>query len=170
MAHQIDETSIGRASYASTQREWHGLGELMLPGQTVEQWQERAGMLYRVQRSFVRYATIRPDGVDTPESQARLIEGMRTIDDQHVLFRSDTGAPLGIVSDGYKVVQPSDVLDFFREWADMGGLTIESAGVLFGGKRYFATAKLADGVSVGAESENVATSISMPNWTFPSAK
>lgn len=27
--HQIDEVSKGRASYASTQREWHGLGEMM---------------------------------------------------------------------------------------------------------------------------------------------
>ena len=139
MAHQIDTLSIGRASYASTQREWHGLGELMLPGQSVEEWQARAGMNYRVQRGFVRYATQRDQPVDS----------MRTVDDQVVLFRSDTGAPLGIVSDSYKIVQPSDVLDFFREWADMGGLTIESAGVLFGGKRYFATAKLADGVSVG---------------------
>jgi len=45
-------------------------------------------------------------------------------------------------------VQPAAVLEFFREWADKGGVTIESAGVLFGGKRYFATAKLGDAVSV----------------------
>jgi phage/plasmid-like protein (TIGR03299 family) len=148
MAHEIDTYSIGRASYASTGREWHGLGELMQPGQTVEQWQAAAGMNYKVKRAFVRYATQRPDD-DTPQAQARLIEGMRTINDRVVLFRSDTGADLGIVSDSYKIVQPSDVLEFFCEWADMGGLTIESAGVLFGGRRYFATAKLADGVSVG---------------------
>jgi phage/plasmid-like protein (TIGR03299 family) len=72
-----------------------------------------------------------------------------------LLFRSDTQDALGVVSDGYKVVQPREVLEFFREWADAGGLTIESAGVLFGGKRYFATAKLADGVCVDGYSDKI---------------
>jgi phage/plasmid-like protein (TIGR03299 family) len=49
-------------------------------------------------------------------------------------------------------VQPREVLEFFREWAQANACTIESAGVLFGGKRYFATAKMSDGVFVdGAE-------------------
>ena len=38
MAHQIDTTSLNRASYASTQREWHGLGELMPMGADIETW------------------------------------------------------------------------------------------------------------------------------------
>jgi phage/plasmid-like protein (TIGR03299 family) len=46
-------------------------------------------------------------------------------------------------------VQPREVLEFFREWAQANACTIESAGVLFGGKRYFATAKMSDGVFVG---------------------
>lgn len=145
MAHEIDTTSLGRASYASTQREWHGLGELMTPDATIEQWQEQAGMTYQVKRAYVRYATARNQGE----------QDMRSISDRVVLFRSDTGADLGIVSDSYKVVQPADVLNFFREWANMGGLTIESAGVLFGGKRYFATAKLANGILIDGYSDKV---------------
>jgi phage/plasmid-like protein (TIGR03299 family) len=141
MAHMIDTLSKGRASYASTQREWHGLGELMPAGQTIEQWQAAAGMDYEIKRGLVRYATERLD----PNAA---IHNLRTIDDKIVLFRSDTGAPLGVASDGYKVVQPAAVLEFFREYAAKGGMTIESAGVLFGGKRYFATAKLGDAVSV----------------------
>jgi len=141
MAHQIDTISRSTASYASTQREWHGLGQLMPAGQTVEQWQAAAGMDYQIKRGRIRYATevVNPN---TPASQ------LQTVDDKLVLFRSDTLAPLGVVSDSYKVVQPAAVLEFFREWADKGGVTIESAGVLFGGKRYFATAKLGDAVSV----------------------
>jgi len=141
MAHQIDTISRSTASYASTQREWHGLGQLMPAGQTVEQWQAAAGMHYQIKRGRIRYATERLD----PNAP---MHNLKTIDDKIVLFRSDTGAPLGVVSDGYKVVQPAAVLEFFREWADKGGVTIESAGVLFGGKRYFATAKLGDAVSV----------------------
>ena len=140
MAHQIAFKN-GIAQYASTQREWHGLGQLMPVGATVEEWQKQAGMDYKIQRSRIRYATemVNPN---TPASQ------LQTVDDKLVLFRSDTRAALGVVSDSYKVVQPAEVLEFFREWADKGGVTIESAGVLFGGKRYFATAKLADAVSV----------------------
>lgn len=142
MAHQIDTTSLNRASYASTQREWHGLGELMPAGQDIDAWAQAAGMEYRVQRGIIRYATERL----TPDAA---IHNLKSIEDKLVLFRSDTGAPLGVVSDSYKVVQPREVLEFFREWAQANACTIESAGVLFGGKRYFATAKMSDGVFVG---------------------
>jgi len=145
MAHQIDTTSLNRASYASTQREWHGLGELMPAGQDIETWAQAAGMEYRVQRAVVRFATQRLD----PANALIPAQVLQSIDDKLVLFRSDTGAPLGVVSDSYKVVQPREVLEFFREWAQANACTIESAGVLFGGKRYFATAKMSDGVFVG---------------------
>lgn len=144
MAHQI-MVKNNIAQYASTQREWHGLGQLMPVGESVEKWQEAAGMNYEVQRGYVRYATER--------NQA--FEQLRVVDDKVVLFRSDTKDALGVVSDGYKVVQPRDVLAFFRDWAQAGGMTIESAGVLFGGKRYFATAKLADGVCVDGYADKV---------------
>lgn len=145
MAHQIYTNATGTASYASTQREWHGLGQLMLPGQSIEKWQEEAGMNYEVQRGYVRYATERNQNA----------EEMCVVKDKVVLFRSDTKDALGVVSDSYKVVQPREVLEFFRDWATAGGMTIESAGVLFGGKRYFATAKLAEGVCVDGYSDKV---------------
>lgn len=144
MAHEI-MIKNGVAQYASTQREWHGLGQLMPAGQDVDAWAQAAGMEYEVKRGFVRYATERNQPADQ----------MQVVKDKVVLFRSDTLAPLGVVSDGYKVVQPREVLEFFREWADAGGLTIESAGVLFGGKRYFATAKLADGVCVDGSQDRI---------------
>lgn len=143
MAHQIDTVSLGRASYASTQREWHGLGETMTPGTSIEEWATAAGMAYSVKRASVRYAVSHAEGDQQPDA-------FRKVPGQVVLFRDDTKADLGIVSEGYKVVQPRAVLEFFREWADMGGMTIESAGVLFGGRRYFATAKLAEGVMIGS--------------------
>jgi phage/plasmid-like protein (TIGR03299 family) len=144
MAHQIMFKN-GVAQYASTQREWHGLGQMMPAGQSVEAWQQAAGMDYEVQRGYVRYATERGQNADQ----------MRVVKDKVVLFRSDTKDALGVVSDSYKVVQPSEVLDFFRDWAQAGGMTIESAGVLFGGKRYFATAKLAEGVCVDGGKDKV---------------
>src|ERR1700750_1449742 len=106
MAHQIDTVSIGRASYASTEREWHGLGETMVRGASVEEWAEAAGMSYRVKRATVRSATSHAEGDQQPD-------GVRKVHGQVVLFRDDTKADLGIVSEGYKIVQPVDVLEFF---------------------------------------------------------
>lgn len=147
MAHEI-MIKNGVAQYASTQKEWHfgdTQHQILLPGASVEEWQKASGMDYQIQRGFVRYATER----------GQTAEQMQKVDDKVVLFRSDTKSPLGVVSDSYKVVQPKEVLEFFREWADAGGLTIESAGVLFGGKRYFATAKLAEGVYVDGHKDKV---------------
>ncbi len=148
MAHQIDTFSKGRASYASTQREWHGLGQLMTYGQTIEQWQAAAGMDYQIKRGRVRYATelLGPDAS---------VSDLQVFDDKVVLFRSDTGAALGLVSESYKVVQPAAVLELFREWAAAGGVTIESAGVLFGGKRYFATAKLSETMCIDGTQDKI---------------
>jgi phage/plasmid-like protein (TIGR03299 family) len=98
-------------------------------------------MDWKVLRSSIRYATERD----------ATVENLKVWKDQQVLFRSDNKKPLGVVSASYKVVQPKEVLEFFRDYADQGGLTIESAGALFDGKRYFATAKLADGVDLGGK-------------------
>lgn len=144
MAHMIDTVSLGRASYASTQREWHFANtghQVLRPGAPIEEWAGASGMNYKVQRAVIRYATERL-------SADAAVHNLKSIEDKLVLFRSDTGAPLGVVSDSYKVVQPAEVLDFFRSWADANACTIESAGVLFGGKRYFATAKMSEGVFV----------------------
>lgn len=137
MAHQLDTISRATVSYASTRREWHGLGQLMPIGATVEEWQKQAGMDYQIKRGRVRFAT-------QPLSTTDYVGNLQTVDDKVVLFRNDTFAPLSVVSESYKVVQPAEVLELFREWAAAGGVTIESAGVLFGGKRYFATAKLSE--------------------------
>jgi phage/plasmid-like protein (TIGR03299 family) len=144
MAHEI-MIKNGVAQYASTQQEWHGLGQLMPAGQSIEAWQAAAGMDYEVLRGYVRYATER----------GQTAEQMQVVKDKVVLFRSDTKDALGVVSDSYKVVQPREVLEFFRNWAEAGGLTIESAGVLFGGKRYFATAKLADAVGLDGKLDTI---------------
>ena len=115
---------------------WHGKGQTIQATDTLEQIQEKAGLLYNINRGRVRYAV----DPKAPPSQ------LRPVPDKVVLFRDDTGAPLGIVSDSYQIVQPAQVLEFFREWAQLGGAQIETAGALFGGARYFVTAKIADAV------------------------
>jgi phage/plasmid-like protein (TIGR03299 family) len=137
MAHEITINTAGVAEMAyAGATPWHGLGQALDAGAGLETWQAAAGMDWRIQRATVRYAT--GHGQDAAD--------YATLPDRHVLLRSDTKAPLGIVSDGYKIVQPKAVLEFFRDLTQDQGFTLETAGTLFGGKRFWALAK------IGAES------------------
>ena len=139
MAHELDIRN-DVASFAHVgEAAWHGLGQKLAEGASIDEWQTQAGMDWMIKRAVVRYATGHGQGADA----------WRSMDDRHVLLRSDTGEALGIVSDEYKVVQPRAVLDFFNTTAMQQGFTLDTAGVLFGGKRFWALAKIdADAVIV----------------------
>ena len=133
MAHQIDMTN-GRANMASTQREWHNLQNRIEEGDTLEIIAQKAGMTHRIRKGFVRYATSR----DAAEAN------YRQMDDKVVLFRDDTGNPLGVVSDSYKIVQPMQVVEFFRDLVSRHGFKMATAGCLFDGRKYWALAETGD--------------------------
>lgn len=117
---------------------WHGLGQSLDKGASIEQWEQAAGFNWRVQRSIVRYCADRANPNAAPHQ----------FPEQHVLFRSDDKKPLGIVSQRYKVVQPREVLEFFRDVTEVTGGHLETAGTLFGGKRFWALANLGNTESI----------------------
>lgn len=136
MAHELD-FSTGKPAIAylsTTPTPWHGLGQALTPGQPLEVWRTEAGLDYEVLRSEVLFHAI--TGGATP------YEG------KDVLYRSGTGAPLSVVSNGYKIVQPSEILAFFGELAGIGGFEMETAGALSDGKRVWGLAKVSDGAPV----------------------
>ena len=135
MAHMID-TTTGRAAMAYTgQTPWHGLGQALTPGADIDTWTREAGLGYTVLESPVQYST--PAATELQAWPAR-----------KVLHRSDTGAPLAVVSDSYNVVQPGQVMDFFRQLVDLGGFQLETAGALSDGRRVWALASVGDAAPV----------------------
>ena len=135
MAHMIDETT-GKAAIAYAGKlPWHGLGQELTPGQSIDTWTIEAGLNYTVLESPVMY--------DTPA-----VSGMQSWPSRKVLHRSDNGAPLAVVSDGYNVVQPGEVMAFFGKLADIGGFELETAGALSHGRRVWALAKVGDSAPV----------------------
>jgi phage/plasmid-like protein (TIGR03299 family) len=68
--------------------------------------------------------------------------------DHDVLYRSDTGAPLGIASQHYQAAQPKDVMGFFDDLVKVGKFNLETAGALSGGRRIWALAKIGDGAPI----------------------
>jgi phage/plasmid-like protein (TIGR03299 family) len=131
MSHEltIRETGKVEMAYVGT-TPWHGLGQELQPGAPIEEWITAAGMDWRVLRSRVRYATTRDENAP-----------LHAWDDQHVFFRSDTGAPLGLGSDRFQLVQPRATLEFFRDLTDAAGFELSTAGTLFGGRKFWSLAK-----------------------------
>jgi phage/plasmid-like protein (TIGR03299 family) len=135
MSHELTVRANGAVEFAylaSDGTPWHGLGQALQDGTSIDGWREAAGMDWRIRRSQVRYAVDRD------------AEQFITLPEQHVLFRSDTNAPLGVVSNKYQVVQPGEVIEFFRDIAKAGGLELSAAGTIYGGKRFWATAKIGE--------------------------
>ena len=109
---------------------WHGLGNQLSPNQPIEVWAEQAGMNWQIDAADVRFI----DG--STESGSIL-----TYPDQKVLYRSDTKAPLSVVSKRYQVVQPGEILEFYRDLTEVGGFELETAGVLKEGRKFWALAR-----------------------------
>lgn len=132
MAHEITIRENGFAETAfAGETPWHGLGQEINPDATIEEWQVKAGMDWEVLSAPVRYEAL----VQKEQFSLQEFSG------QNVLYRSDTQAPLSVVSNRYHAVQPRDVLEFFRELVDVAGFKIQVAGTLAGGKRMWAIAE-----------------------------
>ena len=110
---------------------WHGLGQSLPANQSIETWAQAAGMDWQIEESPVRYIT----------EVAGHLGSIRTFDEQKVLYRSDTAEALSVVSQRYKVVQPREVLEFYRDLAEMSGYELETAGVLKAGRKFWALAR-----------------------------
>lgn len=128
MAHQITIRADGFAEMAFVGKTpWHGLGQELDSNADMEAWRKAAGMDWTIESTPVTYAPNNYDALKFPE--------------RFVQYRSDTLAPLSVVSARYKPVQPSQVLEFFHELAQEHGFKLHTAGTLFGGKRLWALAE-----------------------------
>ncbi|WP_342618398.1 DUF932 domain-containing protein [Rhodoferax sp. GW822-FHT02A01] len=125
MAHLVNTVAFCGAT------PWHGIGNALPPKQPLSAWAEAAGMNWNICSSPVRYMT----------EQAGSLGSIMSFDAQKVLYRSDTKAPLSVVSDRYEIVQPRDILEFYRDLSEVSGFSLETAGVLKEGRKFWALAK-----------------------------
>lgn len=128
MAHELARTNGKIAMAYRGEKPWHGLGAVIPTNATPDQIVELAGLHYELDTAPIQWQSI--DG-----------EPMRNYRDKVVMYRKDTNAPLAVVGRDYQVVQPREVVEFFADIADIAGASIETAGALFGGRRYWALAR-----------------------------
>ncbi|RFS35308.1 DUF932 domain-containing protein [Acinetobacter sp. SWAC5] len=137
MAHQIEQIAyVGETP-------WHGLGNQLSPNQPLEVWAQQAGMDWRIESSDVSYMAQNERGQSI----------IMPFEEQRVLYRSDTHAPLSVVSQRYQEVQPKEILEFYRDLTEQSGFELETAGVLKGGKKFWALART--GQSTALKSKDV---------------
>ncbi|MGS0707642.1 DUF932 domain-containing protein [Acinetobacter sp. ANC 3781] len=125
MAHLIENMAyVG-------QTPWHGLGNQLTQQQPIDVWAKQAGMDWRIESSDVSYMAKNERGQSI----------IMPYEEQRVLYRSDTHAPLSVVSQRYQEVQPKEILEFYRDLTEQSGFELETAGVLKGGKKFWALAR-----------------------------
>jgi phage/plasmid-like protein (TIGR03299 family) len=131
MSHEIYTLNMKDSMAYVGNTPWHGLGQKLEVGESIETWLEEAGLNWHVDREMVKFT----------------IPGYRdnevgfSVDNRYVLYRDDNFEPLAIVSDKFKVVQPEEIVRFFSDLVERFGFTLETAGSLDNGKRVWALAK-----------------------------
>lgn len=147
MAHLIDTMAF------TGQTPWHGLGNQLAPKQPIEIWAEQAGMNWTIEQSPVHFMA---EDTDTSNPIIQLKDSLLQLpqnnvlpfNDHKVLFRSDTREPLSVVSQRYHVVQPREILEFYRDLTEKSDFELETAGVLKGGKKLWALARTGQSAAI----------------------
>lgn len=124
MAHMIARTVDGRDAMAYVgETPWHGLGQELTEDASLEVWAKESGLDFELATAEVQF------------------NNEFKYDAKKVMYRKDTNLPLGIVSNRYQIVQPIEVLNFFKNM--VGTIAhLETAGVLRNGAHYWALARM----------------------------
>ena len=125
MAHHLSLFAEGQAEMAyAGEKPWHGLGQEVKQGASLEQWLQEAHMEWSYKESVAQFTN----------------GSLHDYNDFKVLYRSDNNKPLSVVSNRYNVVQPKAIIEFFRSLVEREGFQIETLGTLKEGRRIWALA------------------------------
>jgi len=125
MSHEIEIiNNVAQMAYVkeTVGTPWHGLGIPVTPGISREEMLVKSGLDKTIQkrRLYVRAS-------EDPGS------GLYNIPKQFAVMRKEDNQFYGVVSDRYQVVQNKEVMDFFADYVDAGGMSLATAGSLKNG-------------------------------------
>lgn len=119
---------------------WHGLATVVQEALTAEEALVQAGQDWAVEKAPV-FAQINGESVRVP--------------DRFATYRTDTGAPLGVVGKDWTPVQNADAYSFMDELVGGGELRYVTAGVLLGGVKVWMLAEMPDYITIGTDEEKI---------------
>lgn len=111
---------------------WHGLGNRVEGSITVDEMLVAAGLDWEVKQH---------------ECWAE-VNGQRVSVGRKALVRQSDGKILSVTGESWKPLQNRDALEFFREYTNAGGATLETAGALHGGRIVWGLARVATGFTL----------------------
>lgn len=142
MAHELDFTKGTAAIAYRGATPWHGLGEHILPQDDIDDIRIKAGIDYDVIKTPVTYQRALSVPTLVPGNDPPIPSHIAcTSNDKCVLYRSDNGVDLSVVSNKYQVVQPRQVIEFYRDLTEKFGFELDVVGALKGGRKVWALAK-----------------------------
>lgn len=129
---------------------WHGLGTKVEGLMTAQEALDKAGLLWTVLQSPLTYQS--PDGSATIQVPGKVAN-----------MRSTDAAFLGIVGDGYQIVQNTDAFDWTDNLVESSDAKYETAGALFNGRRVWLSMELPEGVKVPGDDGEIKPYILVTN-------
>jgi phage/plasmid-like protein (TIGR03299 family) len=132
--------------FATGERPWHGLGEVVETELTAEEAIKAAKLDWEVELCPVEYKYFTEHPFGGP-----LIEMNGTDRTHNVVVRPSTGTALGIVGNVYTPLQNKDAFGFFDEVVGAGQAIYHTAGSLFNGRKVWILAKLPEPILVAGK-------------------
>lgn len=129
MAHMVETMAYAGAV------PWHGLGNKVEEGISLEEFQREAGLNWTVSKRPVQFLGSCTQGANN---------GIHTFPKRFVIARDTDDKPYSVVSDRYKPVQPNEIFEFFRDLLSMHNMKMHTAGALSDGARIWCLAETGD--------------------------
>ena len=140
MAHALEFFGKEAGMAFAGETPWHGLGQQVDPNASLEEWRKQAHLDWCINRSPVKYEV--PTGTSSfVNGEFQLDKTIKSKVDDDVLWRSDNGSALSVVSSKYKIVQPDEMVGFYKDLVGAAGFQMETLGSLDGGRKIWALAK-----------------------------
>jgi phage/plasmid-like protein (TIGR03299 family) len=127
MSHEVETMAF------ANEVPWHGLGNRVDPSCTVDEMLVQAGLNWTVNLHPI-YAEVNGKKIALKTRRA--------------LIRDSDDRVLTVTGDNWKPLQNRDALSFFKEYTEAGGIKLETAGSLKGGRLIWGLANLGTGFTV----------------------
>lgn len=117
---------------------WHVKESIIPASEGFEGFRNHPLTKIKFLRSSVYYKTDRNDDADNNKLESHV-----------VILRSDTKQPVSVVGSEFKLVQPSQVLEFFHDLCEKNHLRMDNFGMIRNGAKFWALARTGNEFKVG---------------------
>jgi len=139
MAHELEIVNgEAKMAYAGS-LPWHGLGTQVDPEISVDEMMVAAGLDWEVKKTPIYTQLYDPKTQKTDRIK---------VPSKWALTRTSDNKVMTISGDNWRPTQNKEAFEFFREFCEVGGAKMETAGSLKGGQHVWALAKLGNGFTL----------------------